>query len=183
MLDLVYPPSTAPLLKGCARARSSEMLPIVDENGVVYAQAPRQYCHNGVSKPLHPVVHLHIINREGEIYLQRRSERKDLLPLRWDTAVGGHVSLGEDVAQALRRETLEEIGISDFLPVPLPHYVFQSDVERELVFPHRTTFDGEIHPSTETDGGRFWSMDEISHAMGKGILTPNFEQEYKRLFS
>ena len=183
MLDLVYPPSTAPLLKGCARARSSEMLPIVDENGVVYAQAPRQYCHNGVSKPLHPVVHLHIINREGEIYLQRRSERKDLLPLRWDTAVGGHVSLGEDVAQALRRETLEEIGISDFLPVPLPHYVFQSDVERELVFPHRTTFDGEIHPSTETDGGRFWSMDEIAHAMGKGILTPNFEQEYKRLFS
>ena len=183
MLDLVYPPSTAPLLKGCARARSSEMLPIVDENGVVYAQAPRQYCHNGVAKPLHPVVHLHIINREGEIYLQRRSERKDLLPLRWDTAVGGHVSLGEDVAQALRRETLEEIGISDFLPVPLPHYVFQSDVERELVFPHRTTFDGEIHPSTETDGGRFWSMDEIAQSMGKGILTPNFEQEYKRLFS
>ena len=161
---------------------NTEIFPIVNENGEVVGKATRKECHSG-SMLLHPVVHLHIFDNQGRLYLQKRSMDKDIQPGKWDTAVGGHVSLGEDVAQALRRETLEEIGISDFLPVPLPHYVFQSDVERELVFPHRTTFDGEIHPSTETDGGRFWSMDEIAHAMGKGILTPNFEQEYKRLFS
>ena len=33
---------------------------------------------------LHPVVHLHIINRLGQIYLQQRGAHKDLLPLRWD---------------------------------------------------------------------------------------------------
>ena len=159
-----------------------ELLPVVDDNGNILGSMTRKEAHSG-SKLLHPVVHLHLFNEEGQLYLQLRPTWKDVQPGKWDTAVGGHVSLGEDVAQALRRETLEEIGISDFLPVPLPHYVFQSDVERELVFPHRTTFDGEIHPSTETDGGRFWSMDEIAHAMGKGILTPNFEQEYKRLFS
>ena len=161
---------------------NTEIFPIVNENGEVVGKATRKECHSG-SMLLHPVVHLHIFDNQGRLYLQKRSMDKDIQPGKWDTAVGGHVSLGEDVAQALRRETLEEIGISDFLPVPLPHYVFQSDVERELVFPHRTTFDGEIHPSTETDGGRFWSMDEIAHAMGKGIFTPNFENEYKKLFT
>lgn len=160
----------------------NEMLPIVDEEGNIVDAATRLQCHNG-SMMLHPVVHLHVFNSQGQLYLQKRPTWKTIQPGKWDTAVGGHVSLGEDVAQALRRETLEEIGISDFLPVPLPHYVFQSDKERELVFPHRTTFDGEIHPSTETDGGRFWSMDEIAQSMGKGIFTPNFENEYKRLFS
>ena len=161
---------------------NTEIFPIVNENGEVVGKATRKECHSG-SMLLHPVVHLHIFDNQGRLYLQQRSMDKDIQPGKWDTAVGGHVSLGEDVAQALRRETLEEIGISDFLPVPLPHYVFQSDKERELVFPHRTTFDGEIHPSTETDGGRFWSMDEIAHAMGKGIFTPNFENEYKKLFT
>lgn len=40
-----------------------------------------------------------------------------------------------------------------------------------------------IHPSKdELDGGRFWTMREISEAMGQGVLTPNFESEFSRLF-
>ena len=78
---------------------------------------------------------------------------------------------------------LPEERIAKFpLPERLPYYVFESDRERELVFPHRCTYDGEIRPSAETDGGRFWSTTEIHEAMGKGIFTPNFESEYKKLF-
>lgn len=92
------------------------------------------------------------------------------------------MDLGESVEMALRREAEEELCLTGFTPERLPHYVFESDRERELVFPHRCTYDGEIRPSAETDGGRFWNTTEIHEAMGKGFFTPNFESEYKRLF-
>ena len=162
---------------------AEEMFPIVDEEGNITGAATRGECHSG-SMLLHPVVHLHVFNSRGEIYLQRRPMWKDIQPGRWDTAVGGHIDLGESVQQALVRETAEELGIdlTQLQVEPMGHYVFQSSRERELVFSHRVTYGGEIKPSAETDGGRFWTPGELQAAMGREILTPNFESEYQRLF-
>ena len=160
---------------------NNEMFPIVDEEGNIIDAATRGECHNG-SKLLHPVVHLHVFNSKGELYLQRRPEWKDIQPGKWDTAVGGHVDLGENVEQALIREVREELGITDFAPERITHYVFESDRERELVFAHRTTYDGPITPSEELDGGRFFSQEEIAERLGTDFFTPNFESEYIRLF-
>ena len=157
-----------------------EMFPVVDEEGNITGAASRGECHSG-SKLLHPVVHLHLFNSKGELYLQRRPLWKDIQPGKWDTAVGGHVDLGESVEMALRREVREELGVTDFVPETLTHYIFESARERELVFVHKTVYDGEVKPSDELDGGRFWSLDEIRQAMGKEILTPNFESEIQRL--
>lgn len=159
-----------------------EIFPIVDEAGQVTGSATRGECHSG-SKLLHPVVHLHVFNSKGEVYLQRRPEWKDIQPGKWDTAVGGHIDYGETPEVALCREVREELGITDFQPEFVDKYVFESKRERELVYVHRTTYDGEICPSTEElDGGRFWTIQEIREAMGQGILTPNFESEFKRCF-
>lgn len=159
-----------------------EIFPIVDEEGRVVGSATRGECHSG-SKLLHPVVHLHVFNAKGDIYLQRRPEWKDIQPGKWDTAVGGHIDFGETPEQALQREVDEELGITDFLPDFIGKYVFESKREKELVYVHRTCYDGDIRPSAEElAGGRFWTMEEIREAMGKGILTPNFESEFKRFF-
>ena len=159
-----------------------EIFPIVDESGKVMGTATRGECHSG-TKLLHPVVHLHVFNSKGDIYLQRRPDWKDIQPGKWDTAVGGHIDYGETPAEALCREVREELGITDFIPVSVDKYVFESKRERELVYVNRTVYDGEIQPSTEElDGGRFWTMQEIREAMGKGILTPNFESEFRRCF-
>ena len=158
----------------------AEMFPLVDDEGNIVGAASRGECHNG-SKLLHPVVHLHLFNSRGELYLQRRPLWKDIQPGKWDTAVGGHVDLGESVEMALRREVREELGITDFTPEVLTHYVFESATERELVFVHRTTYDGPVSPSEELDGGRFWSLDEIRQQLGSGLFTPNFEGEIQRL--
>lgn len=159
-----------------------EIFPIVDEEGKVIGSATRGECHCG-SKLLHPVVHLHVFNSKGEVYLQRRPEWKDIQPGKWDTAVGGHIDYGETPEMALRREVREELGITDFVPEFIDKYVFESKRERELVYVHRTIYEGEIRPSAEElDGGRFWTMQEIREAMGKDILTPNFESEFKRCF-
>lgn len=56
-----------------------EMFPIVDEQGNIVGVATRGECHDG-SKKLHPVVHLHVFNSKGELYLQKRPEWKDIQP-------------------------------------------------------------------------------------------------------
>ena len=159
-----------------------EIFPIVDEAGTVVGKATRGECHNG-SRLLHAVVHLHVFNAQGDVYLQKRPEWKDIQPGKWDTAVGGHIDYGETPEEALRREVREELGITDFEPQFIGKYVFDSQRERELVYVNRTIYDGEIQPSKdELDGGRFWSMQEIREAIGQGVLTPNFESEFQRFF-
>ena len=159
-----------------------EIFPIVDESGQVVGSATRGECHSG-SKLLHPVVHLHVFNSEGDVYLQKRPDWKDIQPGKWDTAVGGHIDYGETPEDALHREVREELGITDFKPEFIEKYVFESHRERELVYVHRTIYDREIRPSAdELNGGRFWTMQEIRNAIGKGILTPNFESEFNRCF-
>ena len=161
---------------------AQELFPIVDEDGHTLGSITRGEAHSG-SRMLHPVVHLHLFNSRGELYLQRRPLWKDIQPGRWDTACGGHLAYGETPRQALLREVSEELGVTDFVPIPLGHYVFESQRERELVFVNKTVYDGPVHPSEdELDGGRFWSREEIQASIGKGILTPNFEQEYLQFF-
>lgn len=160
---------------------SEEMFPIVDESGMIVGAATRGECHGG-SKLLHPVVHLHVFNKNGDLYLQRRPEWKDIQPGKWDTAVGGHVDLGENVDIALKREAAEELNLKDFDAQFIKSYVFESARERELVNAFKTVTDVIPKPSEELDGGRFWSREEILQNMGKGVFTPNFEQEYQNLF-
>lgn len=159
-----------------------EWFPLVNEAGETIGKATRKECHSG-SKLLHPVVHLHIFNNTGDLYLQKRSMTKDIQPGKWDTAVGGHVDLGETVEEALRREVREELGITDFIPQLITRYIFESEIEKELVHSFRTIYNGTITPDpSELDGGRFWTATEIKDNLGKNIFTPNFEKEYQRLF-
>ena len=161
---------------------NKERFPIVDEEGRVVGAATRGECHNG-SKLLHPVVHLHVFNSRGEVYLQKRPEWKDIQPGKWDTSVGGHIDYGETPEEALIREVGEELGITDFVPERVGKYVFESLRERELVYVNRTVYDGTVRPSAEElDGGRFWTKDEIRAAIGQEILTPNFESEFQNSF-
>lgn len=161
---------------------TSELIPIVDEAGNIINAATRQEAHNG-SKILHPVVHLHVFNSQGDIYLQKRPSWKQIQPNKWDTAVGGHVDFGENIEMALKRETAEELGITELNAELMCSYVFESECEKELIYVHKVVYDGEIKPDTnELDGGRFWQQEEIKANIGKGVFTPNFESEYNKFF-
>ena len=156
-----------------------EVLPLVNDRGLTVGKATRRECHNG-SKLLHPVVHLHLFNSRGELYLQQRPLWKTIQPGKWDTAVGGHIGFGEPASEALRREVSEELGITDFEPVAVRKYLFESDREREYVYLYKTVCDEEPAPGDELEGGRFWSIEEIDENLGKGVFTPNFELEYSK---
>ena len=178
-MELVYPINIAPLAPGNKGVR--EMLPVVDECGNVLARASRAWCHGG-SRLLHPVVHLHVIDRYGRIYLQRRSSLKHTYPLMWDTAVGGHVSYGEYLLEALYREAFEELRLSDFNPIPLGEYIYESDTRRELVCMYAAVGHFAMLPDREEVAeGRWWDAPDILASVGKGILAPTFEQEYLKV--
>lgn len=162
--------------------QKTEWFPLVNEKGKTIGKATRQECHNG-NKALHPVVHLHIFNEAGELYLQKRSMHKDIQPGKWDTAVGGHVDYGETIEEALCREVREELGITDFNYEFITRYVFESEIEKELVHTFRTIYNGPIIPDKdELEDGRFWRIEDINTQIGKGVFTPNFEGEFSRFF-
>lgn len=160
---------------------NEEWLPVVDEDGKIIGKAPRSLCHKG-DKILHPVVHLHVLNPHGHIYLQKRPMQKLVQPGKWDTAVGGHISFGEDLQTALRREAYEEIGLKNFTAKPLGSYRWDTDIESELVY-YFISYDFQkirLH-SEEVVEGRFWSPSQIERHLGQDVFTPNFEHEYRLL--
>ena len=187
MIDLVYPYDLAPVLPAPTAdslpqtVQQVEYFPIVEPNGLVIGRSTREYCHGG-AKPLHPVIHVHIIDRFSRIYLQKRSMKKDIQPGKWDTAVGGHVSYGESIVEAVYREAYEELRLIEFNPIHIETYQFESPVEKEMVNIFAAVGSYELTPDLdEVDEGRWWPVEEIDANIGKGIFTPNFESEFQMI--
>ncbi len=59
----------------------------------------------------HLVVHIWVVSPDGHYLIQRRSERKKLMPGEW-AATGGAAISGESSYTAANRELFEELGIS-----------------------------------------------------------------------
>ena len=187
MVELVYlnddvPVLPAPTMDTVGQASSDkEFFPVIEPSGLVIGKATRSYCHSG-AKVLHPVVHLQIIDRYGHMYLQKRSMKKDIQPGKWDTAVGGHVDFGETIMEALFRESSEELKFTEYNPIHVISYEFESEIEREFVSVFAAIGSFELQPDLdEVDEGRWWSFDEIDDHLGKGLFTPNFESEYQKI--
>ena len=181
MSALLYPSEPAPLMVVKAVRGNTEILPIIEPGGLVIGRSTRKACHTH-PELLHPVVHLHIIDPYDNIFLQKRSASKDLYPGRWDTAVGGHVTYGESLIESLIREAGEELAFVDFNPSFLGEYIWRSPNESEMVNIFATVTDRDISPDNdEVDEGRWWTAREVEAAIGKDILTPQFEQEFKRI--
>lgn len=187
MIDLVYPYDLAPVLPAPTvdsqpqTVEGVEYFPIVEPNGLVTGRSTREYCHGG-AKPLHPVIHVHIIDRFSRLYMQKRSMKKDIQPGKWDTAVGGHVSYGESIVEAVYREAYEELRLIEFNPIHIETYQFESSVEKEMVNIFAAVGSYELTPDLdEVDEGRWWPVEEIDANIGKGVFTPNFESEFQMI--
>ena len=167
---------------------SSERFEIVDDGDRVIGTAWRHECH-GNPALAHRTAHVVVRSGDGRLLLQKRSLVKDIQPGRWDTAVGGHLHLGETYEDAARREMTEEIGLDGRLP--LTHLFdarLRNPIESEHVRVFGVTHDGPFVPQDdEVDELRFWTAAEVDQAMGTDVFTPNLEAEiaelrHRRLF-
>lgn len=161
--------------------KGDEIFPLVDEGGKEIGRAKRSECH-GNPKLMHPVVHVIVRNRKGDLFLQRRNIHRDVQPGKWDTSVGGHMSPGEEPEAAAAREMKEELGVEPRGLRFAYRYIWRSEIETELVHTFVAVHEGPFMLQTEEiDEGRFWTKEEITGAIGCGKLTPNFEAEFERL--
>ena len=91
--------------------KDGEIFDVVDESDNPTGTATRSEVH--AQGLIHRAVHVFVLNRNGDLYLQKRSLHKDMNPGVWDSSVSGHLDAGENYADAAIRELGEEMGIHD----------------------------------------------------------------------
>ncbi len=156
----------------------AEQLEIVNEQGQTIGVAPRSKFHGNPSL-LHKVVHVIVVNKAGDLLLQKRSLDKDVAPGLWDTSVGGHIEAGEDIEDALTREMAEELGIECDKPTFLYSYIHSNPYESELVYTYKCIHEGPFEFNrAEIEEVRFWSISEIESTLHSGTLSDNFKSEF-----
>lgn len=141
---------------------SEEIFDVVNEQDVVIDRQPRSVVHRlGL---LHRAVHVLVFNCAGEVFIQKRSMKKDRQPGVWDSSASGHVDSGEDYDACAVRELREEIGLSLASP---PQRLFKlpasEQTDQEHVWIYRCEADGpfQLHPD-EIDEGRWLAPAQLS---------------------
>jgi isopentenyldiphosphate isomerase len=133
---------------------SVEWLDVVDSEDRIIARRPRAEIHRLGLR--HRATHVLLFNRQGQIFLQRRSLQKDINAGLWDTSAAGHVDPGESYDDCARRELGEELGIH-CAPDDL-ELLFKLPASEttgwEFINVYRTVHDGpvQLHPEEIDDG-------------------------------
>lgn len=148
--------------------KADEWFDVVNERDEVVGRELRRIVH--ATGLWHRAVHILVFDREGRVFLQKRSMRKDLSPGLWDSSCSGHVDSGEDYDTSAVRELGEEIGVRDVKAGP-----GDADVRRwfyvracdetgwEFCWIYRLRHDGplELDPE-EISGGEWIAPEEVT---------------------
>lgn len=135
---------------------NDEIFDVVNEHDEVIGQETRGEVHRrGL---LHRAVHILVFNSRGEIFLQKRSMKKDRQPGRWDSSASGHVDSGEHYDQCALRELREEIGLAlSETPEKLFKLPASEQTDQEHVWVYRARAEGPftLHPEEIERGDWF----------------------------
>ena len=144
---------------------SEEIFDVVNERDAVVGQAARSEVHRrGLN---HRAVHVLVFNARGELFLQKRSMKKDCFPGAWDSSASGHLDRGEDYDACAVREVREELGVQ--LP-GTPERLFKveacAETGHEFVWVYHCRHEGPfmLHPE-EIESGGWFAQEEVSRWM------------------
>jgi len=136
-------------------AEGEEIFDVVNERDEVVASKPRSEVHRlGL---LHRAAHVLVFNSRGQVFLQKRSMKKDRQPGVWDSSASGHVDSGEDYDTCAVRELDEEIGLRHRALQKLFKVAAQPGTDREFVWVYRCEAEGpfELNAEEIDEGGWF----------------------------
>lgn len=137
-----------------------EVFDVVNEADEVVGRATRREVHE--RNLLHRAVHVFVVNRHGELLLQKRSRFKDVHPGVWDSSVAGHLDAGEDYAAAAVRELEEEMGIREVEPDEIGRISPCAATGWEQVRLYLVRWDGTPRfPSAEVEAALWMKADEL----------------------
>src|SRR4249919_2115756 len=120
---------------------AEEIFDVVNERDEVIGNKPRSEVHRlGL---LHRATHVLVFNSRGQVFLQKRSMKKDRQPGRWDSSASGHVDSGEEYDACAVREVREELGLQlSAVPQRLFKLVASLETDQEHVWVYRCTSEG-----------------------------------------
>src|ERR1051326_5085267 len=124
-----------------------EIFDVVNERDEVIGQKPRSEVHR--QGLMHRATHILVFNKRGQVFLQKRSMRKDRQPGLWDSSASGHVDSGEDYDTCVVRELCEELGLQvSATPQRLFKLAASPETDQEHVWVYRCEAEGpfQLHP-------------------------------------
>ncbi len=141
---------------------TEELFDVVNERDEVVGRERRSEVHRLGLK--HRSVHVLIFNQRGELFLQKRSMKKDNFPGTWDSSASGHLAPGESYDDAALRETEEELGVR-LRPPPTRLFNLAACPEtgQEFVWVYRAAHEGpfKLHPD-EIETGAWFAPERIT---------------------
>jgi len=141
-----------------------EFFYVVDEDDNVIGKASREDCHSN-RKLIHRSVYVFVLNNKGEIFIQKRSMKKDLYPGFYTASATGHVNYGENYDEAAERELREELGTEAPLR-RLGRVKSFSETEREISMIYVCRYNGPIRFNRkEISEGFYMSMEDIKRSL------------------
>lgn len=159
--DLALRPKNCFISMGEDNLAQVEILDIVDENDKIIGSAPRSEVHRLGLK--HRAVHILVFNSNGQIFLQKRSMKKDRCAGLWDSSASGHLDHLEDYDRCARRELNEELGIAeDVKLIKFLKLNASPETDNEFVWIYTAVYNGEIHINLdEISEGKWFYPEEI----------------------
>jgi isopentenyl-diphosphate Delta-isomerase len=141
---------------------SEEIFDVVNERDEVIGQNSRSEVHRlGL---MHRAIHVLVFNSRGEVFLQKRSMKKDTHPGVWDSSASGHLDCGEDYENCAIREVREEIGLQlDECPRRLCKIAACAETDKEHVWVYVCTSEGPftLHPE-EIERGEWFQPENVT---------------------
>ncbi len=146
---------------------NEELFDVVNDFDEIIGRRPRSEVHRLGLK--HRAVHVLIFNSRGELFLQKRSMKKDSFPGVWDSSASGHLEIGEDYDACAMREVHEELGYA--LPgAPARLFKIEACPEtgQEFVLIYRCEAEGPftLHPD-EIETGGWFSPEQVNRWMNE----------------
>src|SRR5215475_13622629 len=146
---------------------SEEIFDVVNDRDEIIDRRPRSEVHRLGLK--HRAVHVLIFNSRGELFLQKRSMKKDTFPGAWDSSASGHLDSGEDYDACAVRELREEIGLNVArAPERLFKIEARAETGQEFVWVYRCEAEGpfELHPE-EIESGEWFAPEAVTRWMAE----------------
>jgi len=158
-----------------------EMLDIVDDDDRVLSQAPRRKVLDEYH--VHRAVVFFVFDREGNVFVNKRSDTKEIYPGYWSIAFGGHVRAAESYESAAIREVQEETGLFD-RPVLIGSFKKRTADERENVNVYRITASRDLDLfADEIEQGQYCTMADLNVMLGRFDFLPETPDLLKILIS
>lgn len=159
-----------------------EIVEIVDRDNRPCGTAERRQMRQaGLT---HRATYVLVINRRGQLFVQKRTATKDIYPGYWEIAAGGVVLAGESYEQSARRELAEELGIDNRLLVAHFDHYYEADDNKVWGRVFTCLSEGPfILQAEEVAEGRFVSPTEVFALSRQFPFTPDGLEILHRLLA